>query len=170
MSRIKADPHRPSVDRATVFRGTFEHAIDAKGRTSLPAKFREVLNAKYGGEAQTIVVTPSPFDACLRAYPLTEWAALEEKLAARGSAFDPNVASLLRLFVGGAQETQVDKLGRLLLAPTLREHAQLTKEVSFVGSLKFVEIWETERFRAWKREQSEQGREALARALGDLGL
>jgi len=26
-----------------VFFGTFQHAIDAKGRTSLPAKFREAL-------------------------------------------------------------------------------------------------------------------------------
>ncbi len=154
-----------------MFRGTFEHGIDGKGRTSLPAKFREVLAAKYGGgEQQTIVVTPSPFEACLRAYPMQEWVALEEKLASRGTAFDPAVSALLRLFVGGAQETPVDKLGRMLLAPTLREHAGLEKEVTFVGSLKFAEIWDTERFRTWKREQSEQGREALARALGDLGL
>ena len=152
-----------------MFRGTFEHAIDGKGRTSLPARFREVLGAKYGGEQHNLVVTVSPIDPCLRAYPMQEWTAVEDALATKGN-FDPRVSALLRLFVGGAHETQVDRLGRMLVAPSLREHAGLAKEVSFVGSLRFVEIWDTDRFRGWKREQSELGREALARALGDLGL
>lgn len=153
-----------------MFRGTFEHAIDAKGRTSLPAKFRDVLAAAAGGEAQTLVIAESPFEACLRAYPMQEWLALEEKLAARATAFDPAVSALLRLFVGSAQETTVDKVGRLLLGGPHRAHAGLAKECTFVGALKFIEVWDTEAFRAWKREQSGSGREALARALGDLGL
>ncbi|AKU91873.1 division/cell wall cluster transcriptional repressor MraZ [Vulgatibacter incomptus] len=152
-----------------MFRGTFEHAIDAKGRTSLPAKFREVLAAKYGGaEGQTLVVAPSPLDPCLRAYPMEEWQAVEETLAARGN-FDPKLNTLLRLFVGGAHETPVDKLGRMLMAPSLREHGSLTKDVAFVGSLKFIEIWDAEAYRVWKLKQREQV-ENLARALGDLGL
>lgn len=152
-----------------MFRGTFEHAIDAKGRTSLPAKFREVLGSKYAGEGEnTLVVTPSPVDACLRAYPMQEWTMVEETLAAKGN-FDPRINSLLRLFVGGAHETQVDRLGRMLLPASLREHGGLTKDVAFVGSLKFIEIWDTERFRSWKEQQRERAAE-LARALGELGL
>jgi len=152
-----------------VFRGTFEHAIDAKGRTSLPAKFREVLAGKYGGvEGQTMVVAPSPVDPCLRAYPMREWESFEEALSTKGN-FDPKVTLLLRLFVGSAHETPVDKLGRMLLAPGLREHGGLTKEVSFVGALKYIEVWDTERFQKWKQEQSGQMQE-LARALGELGL
>lgn len=152
-----------------MFRGTFEHAIDAKGRTSLPAKFREVLAGKYGGaEGQTMVLAPSPFDTCLRAYPMKEWEAFEETLAAKGN-FDPKVVAMLRLFVANAHEVPVDKLGRMLLPPSLRELAGLAKDVSFVGALKFVEVWDTERFRQWKHEQSGQMQE-LARALGDMGL
>jgi len=152
-----------------LFRGTFEHAIDAKGRTSLPAKFREVLAGKYGGvEGQTMVIAPSPVDACLRAYPMREWEAFEETLAGRGN-FDPKLTALLRLFVGSAHETPVDKLGRMLLAQSLRDHGGLTKDVAFVGSLKFIEIWDTDRFRQWKQQQQEQAQD-LARALGELGL
>lgn len=152
-----------------MFRGTFEHAIDAKGRTSLPAKFREVLSGKYGGvEGQTMVIAPSPVDPCLRAYPMREWEAFEETLSTKGN-FDPKVTMLLRLFVGSAHETPVDKLGRMLLAPGLREHGGLTKEVSFVGALKYIEVWDTERFQKWKQDQSGQMQE-LARALGELGL
>src|SRR5690606_23464916 len=81
---IEAD--RTDGSRSDLFRGTFEHAIDAKGRTSLPAKFREVLAGKYGGvEGQTMVIAPSPVDPCLRAYPMREWEAFEETLAGRGN-------------------------------------------------------------------------------------
>ena len=58
-----------------MFRGQFEHAIDDKGRLSIPAKFREVLR-----EEKTLVLTSA--DAYLTAYPLTEWRALEERLRA----------------------------------------------------------------------------------------
>lgn len=152
-----------------MFRGTFEHSIDAKGRTSLPAKFREVLASKYGGaENPTLVVTPSPLDACLRIYPMEEWSLVEETLAARGN-FDPRINALLRLFVGGAHETPLDKLGRMLVAPTLRDHGGLTKDVAFVGSLRFIEMWDTERLRAWKQKQREEVAD-LSRALAELGL
>ncbi len=152
-----------------MFRGTFEHSIDAKGRTSLPAKFREVLANKYGGaEGQTLVVTPSPLDPCLRIYPMEEWSLVEETLAARGN-FDPRINALLRLFVGGAHETPLDKLGRMLVAPTLREHGGLSKDVAFVGSLRFIEMWDTERLRAWKKKQQEEVAD-LSSALAELGL
>lgn len=152
-----------------MFRGTFEHSIDAKGRTSFPAKFREVLASKYPStEGHTLVVTPSPLDACLRVYPMEEWNLVEETLASRGN-FDPRINSLLRLFVGGAHETQLDKLGRMLVAPTLREHGGLEKDVAFVGSLRFIEMWDTERLRAWKLKQQEEVQD-LSRALAELGL
>jgi MraZ protein len=152
-----------------VFRGTFEHSIDAKGRTSFPAKFREVLAGKYpSAEGHTLVVTPSPLDACLRVYPMEEWNLVEETLASRGN-FDPRINSLLRLFVGGAHEAQLDKLGRMLVAPTLREHGGFEKDVAFVGSLRFIEIWDTERLKAWKQKQQEEVQD-LSRALAELGL
>lgn len=129
-----------------MFRGTHEHAVDAKGRTSLPAKFREVLAEKYGAE-QRLMITVSPDGApCLRAYPVQEWAAIEEKLAS-ASSFDPRVMELVRAFVGGANEVEVDKLGRVLVPQSMREHAGLVKNVAFVGALQHFEIWDSERFR-----------------------
>ena len=62
-----------------MFRGRYEHTIDAKGRTSLPARYRDALAAL--GERR-IVVT-SGLDPCLVAYTAPEWAAFEERLAKR---------------------------------------------------------------------------------------
>ena len=52
-----------------MFRGVFEHQIDAKGRTSLPAKLRETLVGTYD---ERLIVTTA-LDACLHAYPVREW-------------------------------------------------------------------------------------------------
>ncbi len=60
-----------------MFRGRYEHTIDAKGRTSLPARYRDVLSSI--GERRVIVT--SALDPCLVAYTAPEWAAFEERLA-----------------------------------------------------------------------------------------
>ena len=54
-----------------MFRGRYEHAIDGKGRTSLPSRFREVL----AGLGDMRVVITTGLDPCLVAYPLKEWQA-----------------------------------------------------------------------------------------------
>ena len=60
-----------------VFRGVYEHHIDAKGRTSLPAKLRETLVGAYD---ERLIVTTA-LDPCLHAYPVREWERLEASLA-----------------------------------------------------------------------------------------
>jgi MraZ protein len=154
-----------------LFRGTFEHAIDAKGRTSLPVKFRELLATRWSaGDAPLVMVTRDPLSPCLRLYPMPEWTPVEERLAQK-STFDPRVNALRRVFIGGAQETQVDKLGRMLIAPNLRDFAGLTGKVSFVGSSTYIEIWNQQRLDEWLLEQRQgENLETTARALGELGL
>lgn len=154
-----------------MFRGTFDHAIDAKGRTSLPVRFREVLAARYSaGEAPLVMVTRDPLMPCLRCYPMPEWTPIEEKLASK-STFDRSVSDLVRVFIGSAQETQIDKLGRMLIAPNLREAAELTEKVSFSGSLTYVEIWNKQRLERWLEEQRQgENVEKTALALGELGI
>jgi MraZ protein len=77
-----------------VFRGRYEHAIDGKGRTSLPSRFREVLAAQ--GESRLVITTG--LDPCLVAYSMNEWIAFEERLA-KLPQLDPMVANLRRIYV-----------------------------------------------------------------------
>jgi MraZ protein len=119
-----------------VFRGVYEHQIDAKGRTSFPAKLRDVLVGQYD---ERLIVTTS-LDACLHCYPVKEWEHLETALARR-NPMEPGVKSLLRLYVAPAQEVAVDKLGRVLLPPTLRSHAHLEKDLVWAGMVKVIELW-----------------------------
>ena len=154
-----------------MFNGTHTHAIDAKGRTSLPAKFREELAVQWSaGEAPLVMVTRDPLMKCLRLYPMPAWNAVQKTLAEK-STFDRRVATLIRLFVGSAQETQVDKLGRMLIAPDLREAAELTGKVAFVGFIEYIEIWNQQHYEAWLRDQQQGDNvEKNAQAIQELGL
>ena len=130
-----------------MFRGHFEHAIDAKGRTSLPSRFRDVLAAT--GDAR-LVLTPSPFDACLHLFPMKAWEEFEAKIAALPQ-FEPNVIKLRRLYVSAAVECEVDKQGRVLVPNSLRDHAMLQKDVLWAGMGQMVELWAREK---WNESQS----------------
>ena len=147
-----------------MFRGRYEHQIDPKGRTSLPVRFREILAAR--GEDRIIVTCG--LDPCLVAYPVAEWQSFEERLA-KMPRFEPHVVRIKRLYVSGAVEVGVDKNGRILLPPTLREHAGLERDVVFAGMIDHIELWARERFRAQSQTDDDE-RAVLAKALSDLGL
>ncbi|HXN81598.1 MAG TPA: division/cell wall cluster transcriptional repressor MraZ [Myxococcales bacterium] len=128
------------------FTGVFQHAIDAKGRTSLPSRFREVLAAQG---AEKLFVTTDLFDSCLQAYAPSQWTAFTQRVAGL-SQFDPAVRQLIRTFVAPAQECPVDKLGRILIPPTLRQHAGIDGEVTWAGSVDRIEVWAPAR---WAQSQ-----------------
>jgi MraZ protein len=130
-----------------VFRGVFEHQIDGKGRTSLPAKLRETLLGAYDDR----LILTTALDSCLHAYPMREWELLEAALAKR-NPMEPGVKTLMRLYVASAQECPLDKLGRLLVPPSLREHAGLGKEIVWAGMVKLIELWSKE---GWQKAQDE---------------
>ena len=147
-----------------MFRGRYEHTIDAKGRTSVPARYRDALSA--AGERR--VVLTSALDTCLVAYAPQEWAAFEERLG-RLSQFDPAVKKLRRIYVSGAVECEMDDVGRILVPPTLREHAHLTKDVLWAGAGRYAELWDKEH---WQREfeTNDDEKRAIAARLAELGL
>ena len=130
-----------------MFRGVYEHQIDGKGRTSFPAKLRETLVGSYD---ERLIVTTS-LDACLHAYPVREWEQIELALSRR-NPMEPGVKQLMRLYVASAQECGLDKLGRILIPPTLRAHAGLEKDVIWAGMVKVIELWSKE---GWARAQDE---------------
>ena len=130
-----------------MFRGVFEHQIDSKGRTSLPARLRETLVGTYD---ERLILTTA-LDPCLHAYPVREWEQLEASLAKR-NPMEAGVKTLMRLYVASAQECPIDKLGRVLIPPTLRAHAKLEKEVVWAGMVRVIELWSKS---GWRQAQEE---------------
>ena len=146
-----------------MFRGRFEHIIDSKGRISIPAKYRELLAEKHD---ERLIITN--FDRCLVAYPYEEWRNVEEKIGSL-SMVKKEAKVFQRFFVSGAAECPIDKLGRILIPPTLRSYARLERDVVFAGMLKKFEIWSKERFLE-EIKGAEENFDAMAETLAALGL
>lgn len=125
-----------------VFRGTFEHTIDEKGRVNIPAKFREIV---LGSQDDRLIVTKFILQSfrCLDVYPLAEWEHFEEELMKK-PRFDENFLRMENFYLSNAYECTVDKQGRILLPPMLRDYAGLKKDIMFTSALKCFRIWDKE--------------------------
>lgn len=116
-----------------VFKGTYRHRIDAKGRLPVPAAFRREL-----GEVAGVVVTQ--LDQCLAVYSPSEWQKLEAQLSSL-PAFSRPVKALTRLLASRAADCDFDVQGRILLPATLRAAAGLVRDAVVIGVLNRFEVW-----------------------------
>ena len=150
-----------------MFRGRYEHSIDAKGRTSVPSRFREVMTAQ--GDSKLVLTTG--LDTCIVAYPMAEWLAFEERLAELPQ-FDEDVVTLKRIYVSGAVECDVDKVGRLLIPAALRKHARLKRDALWAGMGRHIELWSKETFEGLRKDvlADDDRRLAISKRLAELGL
>jgi MraZ protein len=130
----------------TVFKGTYVHKIDPKGRLPVPAALRRAL-AETG--ATRVVVTL--LDQCLAAYPPAEWVRLEEQLR-QLPAFSKPVKALTRMLASRAADCDLDVQGRILIPPSLRAAAGLGREAVVVGVLNRFEVWAPDAWRAFLAE------------------
>ncbi len=139
--------------------GEYEHTIDDKNRLTLPARFREQL---AGG-----VVVTRGMDGCLYAYPRDDWSELEARVA----ELDPltrEARTIQRHFFSGASEAELDRQGRLLVPPSLREYAALGGEAMVVGSRDHIELWEPTRWADYSAAMTSP--DVLAQHLQGLGI
>lgn len=139
---VKIPPQKVKRQVSGMFTGEHTQKMDTKGRTIVPAKFREELG-------ESLVVTRG-LDGCLFAYSKTAWEALEEKLSSLPFA-DKNIRDFNRFFLAGAHDLETDKLGRVLMPAVLRKFALLEKEVVWVGVGNRIEIWSVDK---WNEQMS----------------
>jgi MraZ protein len=144
-----------------MFRGSFEHSVDSKGRVSVPSRFREIFSERYEGK----LVLTMDFDKCIMAYPLEEWERVEEKIKALPQS-QKEVKDYMRHVFSNAAECELDKQGRILIPPALREGARISKAVLIVGMLDKMEIWDKA---AWDARKSQSG-DKISEELSSLGL
>jgi len=146
-----------------MFRGRFHYTIDTKGRLAIPSKFREILTTQFD---ERLIVTH--FDECLWAYPVPAWQNLEKKIAELPQ-FLEEVKALQRVFISAACECALDKQGRILVPPSLKDYAALENEVVLVGMTQRIEIWSKER---WEKvfTDSQKKLEGMQEKLAELGL
>lgn len=120
-----------------MFRGLTAVSMDDKGRITVPTRYRALIEEHSDA---VCVATIDTEQRCLLLYPLTVWEEIEAKLEALPS-FHPATRRIQRLLIGHATEIDMDRNGRILLPPLLREYAGLEKELMLVGQGKKIEVW-----------------------------
>lgn len=143
-----------------MFIGEHQHNIDDKGRLQVPVKWRPKL-------AEGAVITKG-FDGSLKFYPASTWAEIAEKLATLPQS-DPHARAYVRQTLAGAVDVELDKAGRVVVPPYLRQFATLSKNVTLAGLHSHIEVWDTKR---WDGYQSsiDQGTADFSQALKDIGI
>jgi MraZ protein len=150
-----------SKGAGNVFRGVSALTLDAKGRMAMPARYRDLLQERAGGN---LVITIHTDDPCLWIYPQPAWEEIEARINAL-PAFNPTTTKLRRLLVGYATDTEMDGAGRLLLAPALREYAGLERKLTLVGQGQKFELWDEQR---WLEQRDQMLAEGIFRAGEEL--
>jgi MraZ protein len=121
------------------FQGVYYNSIDAKGRASIPARFRDVLKDVYGDEA--LVVTQDRNG--IVAYPESQWNRFLEKFAQL--PHDQFREDLHLTTVTPATYCSFDRQGRIQLPQSLREYCRLdaegVRDVVVVGGDGKIQIW-----------------------------
>lgn len=138
--------------------GEYYHNLDAKGRVSIPSKFRDDLGGSF--------VLSKGLDNCLYAYSASEWETFKnELLSMRGH----NAQKIRRFFFSGATECEIDSQGRVVIPPNFRSYAELLKEVVIVGVSNRAEIWNKENWEKYISDSSFDSGE-IAKAMEEMGF
>ncbi len=116
-----------------MFIGRAEHALDSKGRLTIPAKYRAELAA--GG-----VVTRGLGDFLI-ALPLAEWQKLADRLQDKPMLTDVAVGELRRWLFAEAEPFDLDTQGRFILPAELRSVVGIQGSVTLAGVGPHLELW-----------------------------
>ncbi len=138
--------------------GRFTMNMDAKGRLALPASLREQL-----GDALAHPLWITNGDHCLEIYPFDTWDAFVRQVETLPRK-DPKTRELMIYYVSAAQPVTLDKAGRILIPPSLRDEANLSGEVVVVGMSQTIEIYNADVF----RQVFSRARENYATNISDL--
>lgn len=120
-----------------MFLGTYEHSIDPKGRLFIPVKLREA-----NGTSQKKFILTQGLENCLYLFePSAFHNILVSKLGTMPVKNQQDGRAFKRLLLAGAQDVELDDMGRILIARPLIDFAKLRKNVSILGVGERIELW-----------------------------
>ena len=146
-----------------MLRGNHPARIDDKGRLKIPNGFRTLIETQFGAE---LFVTSLAGEHVV-IYPLAVWTEIERKLAAVPST-NPSKRRFLERVNYFGQIATMDKQGRVLLPQLVRDPAGMVGDVSVLGQLNHLEVWNSKRL--LDRFKREPFSEDDGKALSEFGI
>lgn len=152
--------HKQGWQRGMRFTANYSNKVDAKGRVSVPARYRALLERS---EFSGIVVYESFKLPCLEASSREYMDELSQRLAEDFGAFEDEKEALAATILGAAFDLPFDGGGRILLPQSLMQFASITDMAVFVGVGEKILIWEPAAWEAYRDAQREKARAAAMR-------
>ena len=150
-----------------MFKGIHNINLDAKGRLTMPTKYRNTISDQSNGN---MVVTIDSEEKCLLLYPATIFSSIEKKINDLPS-FTKNHRRIQRLIIGHAEDLELDSSGRILLPKPLRIVAEMSKKITLIGQGEKFEIWSDDiwsnRVNKWRSEETDESDESV---LSDIRI
>jgi MraZ protein len=130
-----------------MFLGEYEHAIDAKGRMAVPAKFRTQMDRG--------AVISKGMGTCLSVYTMERWEQKSDELIADKSSDE--LRDFERRIYPSASELELDAQGRIIIPAKLRAYANLEAEVTIAGVRDHFEIWDRTAWQTYQERLDAEG-------------
>lgn len=149
--------------------GEYRNTIDEKGRILIPSKLRSAL-----GDKSTLILTRA-VEPCLWLMLPSFFENIRAKIMdGPGAMFDANLRLLQRRIIAPAMECEIDKSGRLLVPPQLRDGVGLAvrEESVMLGISTYLELWSVdayERFLSDSEPSFSKASQSLSVLLQDGG-
>ncbi|WP_316015508.1 division/cell wall cluster transcriptional repressor MraZ [Roseobacter sp. HKCCA0434] len=140
------------------FRGEWTHKVDAKGRVSVPAPFRRVLESVQGWQSgdpvQLVVVLDQDERPCLNVYTTDEIDQIDDLIASLPRFAREREALSTRL-ASGAEHVTLDENGRFGLTKEMRAKAGIEGQAVFAGLIDSFQIWSPEGYEEKKARMAD---------------
>jgi MraZ protein len=127
-----------------IFRGTFEHALDAKNRLTVPAKYRDALK---GGVV--LAISPETEVGTVRSLAIwrpDDYDAFVQQALSELNPLGPRARDLRNLLYGNSWDQELDSANRLVVPQPARDFAGLEKEVVITGAGDHMQLWDRKAF------------------------
>lgn len=134
------------------FRSTYHQKVDGKGRVSVPASFRRVIELgdpewTDGLRPNFIIVFGLKYQKRLDCFTIKAMEEIEDRIDMMHPGSEDR-KQMERIYHAHALEAQIDEDGRIILAQNLREKLGLTpdEKARFVGLNDHFQIWKNETY------------------------
>ena len=138
------------------FVGSYSHSMDAKKRVFIPSKFRDDLGEEF--------YITRKFDAYLSIYTAEDWEVYVDKISKLPEA---DAEEFQDFILGAAQKCTPDASGRIIIDERLLKHAQITKNMVFVGTGKQIRVWSEE---IWTEREKNRDYDKMREIMRQYGL
>ena len=143
--------------------GEYRYSLDDKNRLMIPARIR----ADIAGNS---VVLTRGVDKCLWLFTHEEWGKVVQSLIGSTSLFQEKARLMQRRIIAPAQETEIDRSGRIGIPNTLKEFAGLKKECIILGIQSDIEIWDEESYLSYLQDNENRFKEAAEEIGNKIAL